>query len=105
MSETFWLEDDGEWRAPEWETRWGVSVPVDRDEYLIHVVRFDLQAKRQQYLDEQGRWVDYPEYAQIEPALRLSGIFLHTLKQAGLKIDRHHLAETLVEQIEQAVRA
>lgn len=80
-------------------TRWWVSRPHGIDAVCLYMARYvvdDGVTVEQQYLDPEGRWVDYIDFDVVLPALMLSGRMLFALGGAPASLrDNEHVAALL----------
>lgn len=86
---------------------WSVQAPINRDCWVVLVVEYRPNADGGYdgfYLSPTGYWVSYAPGDVIQPALELSGQLVHTLRFAGVKLDRDALGHELVNIIEGAAR-
>ncbi len=86
------------------DTYWWASPAVNMDCYQVFVVRYttDDNGVKSECLDNDGRWLEYPEGGAITCALTIPGVVVHLLGGAeSLRLHR----EDFTGQVEAALAA
>jgi hypothetical protein len=54
--------------------RWKVSNPINRDQFDLYLVRYDLDNESQEYMTSDMSWHSFQLFEVIEPCMSISGI-------------------------------
>lgn len=85
--------------------KWWVSRPPDRDMFCLHLVQYTVEDDTligQAYLDGDGAWIEFADFARIEPALNISGRLLAGISGAPESIKDNPAVKQVIEAITRA---